>query len=321
MLHQTAATHKLGGTLDAVITREDVGCPDRVKVVDVGLSDHHLLQWSVDATRSEVPAVVELRRSWRRLDIDQFRCMLTSSSLCQPDSWPSDIEDMAAMYNHELNVLLDQLIPDRSKSISAVQQNLHGRQPAECQKVHILQAVDRGDFAALVLLDLSATFDTVDHEILIQRLQSTYSIHGSVLQWFRSYLLGRTQHVRRGSCSPRLSQIFSCSFGLGSMPTTRLCDRSDSLHFIHGGPGPLFESLGLSSHLYADDTQIYGSCPASHVDMFLSEVTNCIAAVADWMQSNRLQLNDNKTEFMVHNGPSSTSPHSPAHCRSYHRLF
>ena len=53
----------------------------------------------------------------------------------------------------------------------------------------ILQAVDRGDFAAVVLLDLSAAFDTVDNKILIQRLQSTYSIHGSVLQWFRSYLL------------------------------------------------------------------------------------------------------------------------------------
>ena len=49
---------------------------------------------------------------------------------------------------------------------------------------------------------------------------------------------------------------------------------------------------------YADDTQIYGSCTPSHVDMFLSEVTNCVAAVADWMWSNRLQLNDNKTEFM-----------------------
>ena len=78
------------------ITREDVGCLVHVEVVDVGLSDHHLLQWSVDTTRPDVPAVVELRRSWRRLDIDQFRCMLTSS-LCQPDNWPSDLDDMAAM--------------------------------------------------------------------------------------------------------------------------------------------------------------------------------------------------------------------------------
>jgi len=60
----------------------------------------------------------------------------------------------------------------------------------------------------------------------------------------------------------------------------------------------LNESLGLSPHLYADDTQIYGSCTPSDVDMFLSEVSKCVAAVADWMQSNRLQLNDNKTEFM-----------------------
>jgi len=63
----------------------------------------------------------------------------------------------------------------------------------------IIQAVDRGDFAALVLLDLSAAFDTVDHEILLQRLHISYGINGPVLQWFRSYVVGRTQHVRRGS--------------------------------------------------------------------------------------------------------------------------
>ena len=65
----------------------------------------------------------------------------------------------------------------------------------------IIQAIDRGEFAALVLLDLSAAFDTVDHEILLQRLRIglSYGINGPVLQWFRSYLAGRTQHARRGS--------------------------------------------------------------------------------------------------------------------------
>ena len=52
----------------------------------------------------------------------------------------------------------------------------------------LLMAVDRGDFAALTLLDLSAAFDTVDHEILLHRLQTSFSIVGSALQWFRSYL-------------------------------------------------------------------------------------------------------------------------------------
>ena len=109
-LHRTTATHQNGGTLDAVITREDAGCPERVDVVDVGLSDHHLLSWSVDATRPDIPAIVDRRRSWRRLDIDQFRSMLSSSSLCQSDRWPSDIDDMAAneaMYDNVLNDVPD----------------------------------------------------------------------------------------------------------------------------------------------------------------------------------------------------------------------
>ena len=56
----------------------------------------------------------------------------------------------------------------------------------------ILEAVDSGDVAALVLLDLSAAFDTVDHTILCRRLQVSYRL----LDWFRSYLHGRSQYVR-----------------------------------------------------------------------------------------------------------------------------
>ena len=61
----------------------------------------------------------------------------------------------------------------------------------------------------------------------------------------------------------------------------------------------LIMSLGLSrTHLYADDSQIYGSCSPSHVDVFLTTVTACVNAVADWMLSNRLQLNNDNMEFM-----------------------
>ena len=63
----------------------------------------------------------------------------------------------------------------------------------------VLLAVDREDFAALALLDLSAAFDTVDYDILLQRLQTSYGINSSALQWFRSYLVCRTQRVRRGA--------------------------------------------------------------------------------------------------------------------------
>ena len=60
----------------------------------------------------------------------------------------------------------------------------------------------------------------------------------------------------------------------------------------------LVEQHGLSAHLYADDTQIYGFCPPSGVSVLLPQITTCVCAVADWMQANRLQLNCDKTDFL-----------------------
>ena len=54
----------------------------------------------------------------------------------------------------------------------------------------ILLAIDAGDLSALVLLDLSTAFDTV-----VQRLETSYGLSGSVLQWFQTYLVGRRQYV------------------------------------------------------------------------------------------------------------------------------
>jgi hypothetical protein len=55
---------------------------------------------------------------------------------------------------------------------------------------------------------------------------------------------------------------------------------------------------GLTPHLYADDTQIYGSCRQSDVELFSRKVAACVAEVATWMRSNRLQLNVDKTELI-----------------------
>ena len=60
----------------------------------------------------------------------------------------------------------------------------------------ILLALDSGNLAMLSLLDLSAAFDTVDHDTLLRRLQRSYGFDGIVIKWFISYLSGRVQYVR-----------------------------------------------------------------------------------------------------------------------------
>ena len=60
----------------------------------------------------------------------------------------------------------------------------------------ILRTIDDGECVILVLLHLSAAFDTVDHDILITRLKHRFGITGKALGWTQSYLSGRTQFVK-----------------------------------------------------------------------------------------------------------------------------
>ena len=129
----------------------------------------------------------------------------------------------------------------------------------------ILRAVDSGNLAVLTLLDLSAAFDTVDHATLLRRLCVSYGLGGAVIDWFTSYLGGRTQYVRCGRSS---SKILPVSFGVpqGSVlwPILFLLYTADLLRLI--------EIRTFHPHLFADDTQIYGFCrPGVTDDLQITE--------------------------------------------------
>jgi hypothetical protein len=152
-------------------------------------------------------------------------------------------------------------------------------------------AIDRGDFGILVLLDLSAAFDTVDHNILLQRLEKTFGIGATVLRWFQSYLYERHQHVRCGGERSSIS-VVNCGVPQGSVlgPLLFILYTADLCGII--------ERHGFWSHLYADDTQIYNSCRPSDVNQLTDRLVVCLDDVFDWMRSNRLQPNPDKTEIL-----------------------
>ena len=62
-------------------------------------------------------------------------------------------------------------------------------------KADILKVMDNQEVTCLVLLDLSATFDTVDHKILLEGLENYFGINSIPLQWIESYLTNQSQRV------------------------------------------------------------------------------------------------------------------------------
>ena len=74
--------------------------------------------------------------------------------------------------------------------------------------------MDDGEVTALTLLDLSAAFDATDHTILLRRLGDWFGVSGKALDWFKSYLTGRSQRIKLGTvCSPNLISLSEFSGG------------------------------------------------------------------------------------------------------------
>lgn len=155
----------------------------------------------------------------------------------------------------------------------------------------IIDAADEQKATLLSLLDMSAAFDTVDFQILLRRLETTYGIGGKVLGWFSSFLSDRKQIIAFAGKRSTPSRLV-CGVPQGSVlgPLLFVLYAADVMKIAH--------DHGVNVHAYADDMQTYVSCQADDQQSAIDRLLACIADVSKWMSSNRLKLNADKTEFI-----------------------
>lgn len=188
-----------------------------------------------------------------------------------------------------------------------IENNLHEPHQSAYRKYHstesallkvqndILQSLDNNCVTVLVLLDLSAAFDTIDHHTLLCRLEDHNGVSGNAISWISSYLSDRHQTVCvEGELSqpvlmkysvPQGSVLGPKYFTMYTKPVGGNCRRH-----------------GLLNHFYADDSQLYiafkplnNTCKSEA----LHRIERCLSEIITWMNDNMLKLNADKTEVMV----------------------
>ena len=163
-----------------------------------------------------------------------------------------------------------------------------------CVSNDILLSLDQGKAVVMVLLDLSAAFDTVDHATILSRLKHAFSIKGNALKWFRSYLNNKMQYtIISDASSPGIK--LTCEVPPGSV----LGPQRFSLYTVP--LAAIARKHGLKCHFYADDTQLYITLEPEtcSLNSTLERIEKCIEEIAAWMKSNFLKLNGDKSEYLI----------------------
>ena len=155
--------------------------------------------------------------------------------------------------------------------------------------IFLLKSMDNKKLTALVLLDLSKAFDSVDHSILLKKL-SNIGVSDEALNWFESYITDRKQFVRIGSSI------------------------SEVLPITHGGPqGAILSPLLFCIYIndlsrvpqatelesFVDDSKIFMSFPIEDIASAKTKIREDLKLVATWFFENKLLINPEKTKLFL----------------------
>ena len=157
-------------------------------------------------------------------------------------------------------------------------------------KTDILNSMDKQKVTCLILLDLSAAFDMISCEVLLNCLQYRFGVQGQVLEWICLYLASRTQIVKVGDYEsdpvtlkqgvPEGSLLGLILFSIYTSPIGNICIKPN-----------------VNYHGYTNDTQNYLSfspkVPGDKITC-LTTLRNCIQDIQIWMRTNLFKLIDDK---------------------------
>lgn len=236
-----------------------------------------------------------------------FKSSLIRPHIKKPDLDANILKNYRPVSNLPfISKVLEKVIDVRLENYLSLN-NLHEDHQSAYRKFHstetallkvqndILNSLDQNDVTILVMLDLSAAFDTIDHKTLLNRLDQCFGIAGEPLELINSYLGDRYQTVTiDGKLSKPVLMKYSVPQGSVLGP---------KFFTMYTKPvGGICKKHGLSHHFYADDSQLYLSFkPTSVVSRAeaIRRVENCLKEIVTWMNENMLKLNADKTEVIL----------------------